>query len=176
MTRSRDRWLALPCAFALCVLAACAEMPFNFGPPGATGPKPPPGALNEAVTQANIKRTICRAQWVQAARPGAAFVAEMKSRLMKDTGVPGADASKWVLDFLVPISLGGHPGKLENLWLQPSEGAWSARTKDRLETRLRSLVCSGEVRLHEAREAMRTDWKMAARYYLSDRELLEPLE
>jgi len=37
------------------------------------------------------------------------------------------------------------------------------------------MVCSGEIPLLEAQEAMRTDWRLAVRYYLSDRERLAPL-
>lgn len=138
--------------------------------------RPPPGAINEAVTQANARRTICSNGWSAAVRPPAAFRQEAKAALLKQHGITNGEAARFELDFLIPIGLGGHPRKPENLWLQPNEGAWSARTKDRLEAKLRQLVCSGEIGLREAREAMRTDWKMAARYYLSDRELLGSLE
>lgn len=138
--------------------------------------KPPPGAINDAVTQANVRRTICSNGWEAAARPPASFQQEAKAALLKQHGIANGEAAKFELDFLVPIGLGGHGRSPENLWLQSTDGTWSARTKDRLEVKLRQLVCSGEITLREAREALLTDWKMAARYYLSDRELLGPLE
>jgi hypothetical protein len=161
-------------------LAACADMPIQWPltfaqPTKIAEMKPPPGAINEAVTQANVRRTICRPGWLASLQPPATFVHEAKARLVKEHGIADGDAAKFELDFLIPIALGGHPRKPENLWLVPSEGAWSARTKDRLEAKLRHLVCSGEITLGEARDAVRSDWKMAARYYLSDRELLEPM-
>jgi len=167
-----------PAALVAVVMSACADLPlplFRFDPPPSEA-KPPPGALNEAVTQANIRRTICTSAWAAAARPPAAFVHEVKDKLMKDAGLPASDAARYELDFLVPLGLGGHPRKIDNLWLQPIDGAWGARTKDRLEGKLRHLVCRGEITLHEARDAVRTDWKLAVRYYLSDRDLLAPTD
>jgi hypothetical protein len=165
------------------VLAGCADgvpwqWPLQFDASSARSAKPlaqPPGALNDAVSQANIRRTICNPGWLAAAKPPAAFLTEAKARLMKEAGTPPADAARFEVDFLVPLGLGGHPRKAENLWLQPVEGAWGLRTKDRVEAKLRHMVCNGEITLHEARDAVRTDWKMAARYYLSDRELLAPV-
>jgi len=160
-----------------CASAGCAEFPiFDATPAPAKGPKAPPGAINEAVTQANVRRTICTAGWTASVRPSAAFMQEAKARLLKEQGLANGEAARYELDFLIPLALGGHARKAENLWLQPTGGPWSARTKDRLEAKLNKMVCSGEIPLHEAREAMRGDWRMAARYYLSDRELLEPLQ
>lgn len=165
---------ALLCAGAA---AGCAEFPVFEAPAAVNvapkGPKPPPGAVNNAVTQSNVRRTICSNGWSATVRPSAAFLQDAKARLLREQGLANGEASRYELDFLIPIGLGGHPRKAENLWLQPREGAWSARTKDRLEAKLRRMVCGGEITLHEAREAMRGDWRLAARYYLSDRELLE---
>lgn len=185
MTRASS-WLALLLA---AVTAGCAEWPLRFDALWPLEPHdakesteskdprpPPPGAFNEAVSQANIRRTICTTGWSAAVRPPAAFLHEAKARLMKEAGLPPAQSSKYEVDFVVPLGLGGHPRKAENLWLQPVDGPWGARTKDRLEGKLRHMVCSGEITLREARDAVRTDWKMAARYYLSDRDLLMPVE
>lgn len=167
------------CWLAALALAGCAEFPvFDAAPPAVAskGFKPPPGAVNDAVTQANVRRTICSNGWSASVRPSATFVQDAKTRLLKEQGIVDSEAPRYALDFLIPLGLGGHARKPENLWLQPIDGPWSARTKDRLEGKLRRMVCSGEITLREAREAMRSDWRMAARYYLSDRELLAPLD
>ena len=157
--------------------SGCAQTPWlNLESLWSREIKPPPGAINEAVTQANVRRTICSNGWAAAARPPASFQQEAKATLVKQHGIANGDAARFELDFLIPIGLGGHARSPDNLWLQPIDGTWSARTKDRLEAKLRQLVCSGEISLREAREAMQADWKMAARYYLSDRELLDPLD
>jgi hypothetical protein len=175
--RCRSIW---PLALVAAALSACADMPWlrwdNIAPSKEAVIKPPPGALNDAVTQASIRRTICTTGWSASVRPPASFLGEAKSRLMKEAALPASDAPKYEVDFFIPLGLGGHPRKHDNLWLQPVDGPWSARTKDRLEGKLRRMVCSGEITLHEARDAMRTDWKLAARYYLSDRELLGPAD
>lgn len=176
MSRRRPFLCRCVALAALLSFAGCVDIPIR---PEAALPgdmRPPPGAINTAVTQANLRQTICSNGWSASVRPPAAFIQETKSRLLKQHGIVNGDTSRFELDFLIPIGLGGHPRKPENLWLQPSDGTWSARTKDRLEVKLRQLVCSGEISLREARDAMRSDWKMAARYYLSDRELLAPME
>ncbi|HUG21792.1 hypothetical protein [Piscinibacter sp.] len=171
----------LPAAGALAVLSAslltgCAIDPFDWGLLARNEPlRPPAGALSEDVTQANIRRTICTPRWTASVRPPASVTDGLKARLVKDRGLRAPDAAKHEIDYLIPLALGGHPRRIENVWLLPRDGEWSARTKDRLEAKLHQLVCSGEIPLQEAQEAIRTDWKLAARYYLSDRELLAPL-
>jgi hypothetical protein len=52
-------------------------------------------------------------------------------KLLRDQGLPAADTTKYELDHFIPLALGGHPRKPENLWLQLWDGQWGARTKDR---------------------------------------------
>ena len=80
---------------------------------------------------------------------------------MREQGLPASEGAKYELDHFIPLALGGHPRKLENLWLQPWEGTWGARTKDHLEVKLKTLVCSGRLSLNAARDAVRFDWKAA---------------
>lgn len=53
----------------------------------------------------------------------------------------------------------------ENLMLQPWEGEDGAKRKDRLEVKLQCLVCSGQVPLDEAQDAIYTDWQAAYHLY-----------
>jgi hypothetical protein len=73
---------------------------------------------------------------------------------------------KYELDHYVPLALGGHPRSKDNLWLQPWDGKWSARTKDRLERKLQVMVCAGRLSLKAARDAIRDGWRAAYRKYL----------
>jgi hypothetical protein len=73
---------------------------------------------------------------------------------------------KYELDHYVPLALGGHPRSEDNLWLQPWDGKWSARTKDRLEKKLQVMVCAGRLTLQTARDAVRDGWRAAYRRYL----------
>ena len=66
----------------------------------------------------------------------------------------------------MPLALGGHPRSTGNLWLQRWDGTWNARTKDRLEKKLQSLVCAGKLTLSRARVAIQSGWREAYRKYV----------
>ena len=71
------------------------------------------------------------------------------------------------LDHIVPLALGGHPRKPANLALQPWGGEHGAKRKDALEIRMHSLVCRGEVPLHEAQVCIAEDWEACAAHYMA---------
>ena len=50
--------------------------------------------------------------------------------------------------------------------LQPWEGDDGAKKKDRLERRLRQLVCAGQPLLDDARRAIYLNWQAAYRVYV----------
>jgi hypothetical protein len=64
----------------------------------------------------------------------------VKAKLLRDQGLPQADAAKYEIDHWIPLALGGHPRKPENLWFQPWDGEWSSRVTDRLEVTLKGMV------------------------------------
>ncbi len=70
-----------------------------------------------------------------------------------------------LLDHIIPLALGGHPRKIDNLALQPWEGENGAKKKDRLEVKLQCLVCSGQVALAEAQQEIVEDWQAAYNRY-----------
>jgi len=69
------------------------------------------------------------------------------------------------VDHLIPPGLGGS-NSLKNLWPQPLAGEWTNQMKDRLERRLRKLVCSGALDLRIAQQEIATDWIGAYKKYL----------
>jgi hypothetical protein len=137
------------------------------------------GAINEDVTQANIQQTICVPGWTATVRPSPSYTNVVKAKLLREQRLPQSDAPKYELDHLIPLALGGHPHKPENLWLQPLDGEWGARVKDRLEVKLKMMVCAGKITLERARLAIATDWIAAFKRYVSADarvEVLEPAE
>jgi mannan endo-1,4-beta-mannosidase len=64
---------------------------------------------------------------------------------------------RFVIDHLIPVDLGGS-NATTNLWPQRYRDPWGARSKDQLETRLHSLVCSGKLTLSSAQRQIATDW------------------
>ena len=64
-------------------------------------------------------------------------------------------------DHIVSIELGGAPTDAANVFPQPWQGPWNARQKDRIENRLRRLMCSGRLSLREAQDRISHDWRHA---------------
>lgn len=125
-------------------------------------PRCTPGAIDPDVTQANIATTICRRGYTQAVRPPESVTEPEKLASMSaygDTGPPGA----YEYDHLIPLELGGATNDPRNLWPEP--GA-SPNPKDRLEDRLRELVCAHRLGLQAARQAIATNWVAAYRRWV----------
>ena len=149
----------------LIALAMLADPLAPLPPPYAAFLPTVPGAINPAVTQANIHQTICSKAkdmhghtWVHNQRPPVAYTNKIKFALMDAAGIPRAKAGLFELDHETSIEDGGSPDDPANLWLQPYAGQWGARTKDKIETRLKTLVCNGSIDLATAQHELQFDW------------------
>jgi hypothetical protein len=70
------------------------------------------------------------------------------------------------IDHLIPLGIGGS-NDTANLWPQAYQGPhWNAHLKDRLESKLRKLVCSGKVDMREAQRDVANNWIDAYRKYM----------
>lgn len=69
------------------------------------------------------------------------------------------------VDHLIPVRLGGS-NSIDNLWPQPLSGEWCWRRKNKLERRLRKLVCRGQLDLKQAQQEIATDWISAYKKYV----------
>jgi hypothetical protein len=78
-------------------------------------------------------------------------------------GAPGG----YNVDHLIPVGLGG-TNSIKNLWPQPLAGKWGYSAKNRLERKLRKMVCGGELELETARREIATDWVSAHKKYLGE--------
>jgi hypothetical protein len=104
-----------------------------------------PGAVDPAVTQANLATTICRSGYTRTVRPPYSVTSAEKRANARAYAYTGSfhDAE---YDHLVPLELGGAPNDPKNLWVQPpSPGHRAAdgvqNPKDDVERELNSLVC-----------------------------------
>lgn len=131
-------------------------------------PRCTPGALNPAVTQADIGSTICRSGWATQQRKRYlpySLSSKFKRQVEDAYGIPhNADAEG---DHLIPIELGSLPGPMSgapsftlNFWPQrndhPKPGVLNM--KDLVEDAANKAVCSGRMTLAAAQQQMAADW------------------
>jgi hypothetical protein len=124
-----------------------------------SGPRPDPsctpGAVDPAVTQANIASTICASGYTAKVRPPASATDRLKAQMYRAYGLRSGTVSE--LDHLVSLELGG-ANDAANLW--PEVGS-VPNPKDKVENDLRKAVCSGKVPLAAAQKAIASDWMTA---------------
>ncbi len=120
-----------------------------------------PGAIDPAVTQANLGRTICRAGYSESVRPSESITEREKRASMAAYG-DHAPMHAFEYDHLVSLELGGAPNDARNLWPEP--GA-TPNPKDTLENRLHRRVCDHQMTLAAAQIAIARNWVTAYRRY-----------
>lgn len=116
--------------------------------------------LNPAVTQENIDETICVRGWTKTVRPPFQVSNAIKLTKLRERGLTEADKSRFELDHIIPLALGGAPDDVRNLRLQPCS---EADRKDGVEVCLAHAVCAGRMSLNEARRRIWKDWRAAGR-------------
>ena len=148
-------------AYASALLVSCAN-----APPPASTVIVPVEVLNPDVRPETIDQTICVPAYTASVRPATSYTNGVKAMLLRESGTDGADASKYELDHVIPLAVGGQPRNIKNLMLQAWDGKDGAKKKDRLERRLQQLVCSRLLGLRDAQAATWTDWRAAYRHYV----------
>jgi hypothetical protein len=127
-----------------------------------------PGAVNPAVTQANIHRTICVRGWTATVRPSSSLTTALKVKQLATGYAYHGDRVKghYEEDHLISLELGGAPAAAANLWPEPYASAEGARVKDRVENKLHALVCAGTLRLSVAQHVIASNWWAAYKTYV----------
>jgi hypothetical protein len=131
-------------------------------------PRCTPGLRNPSVTQATIRRTICRSGWTGTVRPPVSVTGPEKRASMLAYGLAGP-ASRYEYDHFIPLELGGAVNAAGNLWPEPDYGArqgFFLNPKDRLENTLKSKVCAGSLTLAAAQRLIVTNWVTAYQRYV----------
>ncbi len=129
-------------------------------------PRLTPGAIDPAVTQQNMRETICVRGYTKTVRPDAAYTNRLKKVQMRQYGYADTNPKHYEEDHLIPLEIGGNPTDERNLWPQPRLSEWSAEQKDQLENALHSLVCSGRLPLAQAQREVAEDWISAWKKYV----------
>ena len=81
-------------------------------------------------------------------------------RIMAEYGLPPGSHPDYEVDHLISLGIGG-ADEDKNLWPEPRrsiEPQWNAEAKDRLEWRMRELICAGQLDVREAQRMMAEDW------------------
>ncbi|MEJ2687532.1 MAG: hypothetical protein P8124_10055 [Gammaproteobacteria bacterium] len=138
-------------------------------PSGLPNPKMTPGTANPAVTQSDIRRTICRHGYTRAIRPPERYTERLKRRQLHAYHYRDQHIWHYEEDHLVPLEVGGNPTDPRNLWPEPRYGHWNARRKDRLENVVHRLVCSGRLSLRQGRTLFERNWIKGYEHYLGRR-------
>jgi hypothetical protein len=120
-----------------------------------------PGAVDPAVTQADIQHTICRTGYTETVRPPESVTEPEKRASLRAYG-DHKPLHDYEYDHLVALELGGAVNDSRNLWPDPGP---IPNLKDELAGRLRKRVCSGEMRLATAQLLIAHDWVKAFRRY-----------
>ena len=115
-----------------------------------------PGAIDPAVTQANIGSTICRAGYTDSVRPPESQTEAFKWGVAEPAY--GQHDVSGELDHLVPLELGGD-NDARNLWV---EAGPIPNGKDAVENALNHAVCDGAITLRAARREIARNWIKAA--------------
>jgi hypothetical protein len=113
-----------------------------------------PGALNPAVTQATIDKTICRRGYTLTVRPSTSVTGPEKLASIRAYGFHRGPSS-YEYDHLISLELGGAANDSRNLW--PENGA-SPNLKDKVENYLHARLCDGRVSLARAQRIIALDW------------------
>ena len=119
-------------------------------------PRCTPGSIDPAVTQANIRSTICRSGYTKTVRPPEAQTERFKIDVAY-VAYGDTHSEKTELDHLVSLELGGS-NDATNLW---PETPPTPNPKDKVENALNHAVCSGRVTLAAAQGAIASDWLTA---------------
>jgi hypothetical protein len=114
-----------------------------------------PGAIDPAVTQANIGSTICRSGYTTTVRPPESQTEKLKWDVAEPAYAQHDLSGE--LDHLVPLELGG-ANDARNLWV---EAGPIPNPKDAVEDALHKAVCDGKVKLRDAQAAIAQDWLTA---------------
>jgi hypothetical protein len=93
---------------------------------------------------------------------------ERDDHIMIEYGLLPGPHPDFEIDHLIPLGIGGADDDL-NLWPEPRrsvEPTWNAERKDRLEEKLRELVCDGSLDIETAQKAIADDWTEAWKRYV----------
>ena len=121
-------------------------------------PKLTPGAVLEVT-----KEDICTPGYSKKVRD---VPMEVRRQVYAEYRIASHEPGEYEVDHLISLELGGS-NSIKNLWPESYKTQpWNARVKDRLENKLHSMVCNGEIDLKTAQQEIALDWIAAYKKYV----------
>ena len=153
-------------ALALCLFggglaAANVRSMFTAAAHHVPGPDSPNHRLTPGARLAAGSASICRTGYSASVRN---VPTSEKDAVYVRYGIQRV-AYAYEVDHLVSLELGGS-NAITNLWPEHYYAPWGARTKDRLENKLHTLVCSGSLSLISAQRQEAANWIAAYKRYV----------
>ncbi len=153
---------------ALCVLVAFGVLLFGASRLAQKSPHPrsvvvsiPDSRLTPGATLLVNRVAVCSQSNVK----NKPVPSALQRKVFEEYGMTGVDPRAYEVDYLVTPALGG-ADDIHNLWPHSySATAWNAQVKDRLEDRLRGMVCDGSLDLTEAQREIASNWIAAYKKY-----------
>jgi hypothetical protein len=126
---------------------------------GKPNPVLTPGTINPSISQDNIDETVCVPGYSSKIRPSSSYTNKLKKQQIIEYGYSEVDTKHYEEDHRVPLSVAGNPTDPHNLWPEPWVGdKYSAKEKDKIETAVHRLLCSGKITLKQAQHVFLGDW------------------
>lgn len=130
----------------------------NRNPPLRPDPSLTPGDTLPVTTE-----DICVPGYTKKVR---SVPAGVKKQAYAEYGIAQRATGEFEVDHLISLELGGS-NSIRNLWPQSyMTHPWNAHVKDVVENALHKQVCSGQMSLHDAQQAIASDWIAAYRRLL----------
>ena len=112
----------------------------------------------------NPAETICIPGYTKKARA----VSESTKRKVFELYNTTPQQDRYEVDHLISLELGGS-NDIRNLWPQSyTTQPWNAYKKDKLENKLKRMVCSGQIQLDQAQQEIANDWIAAYKKYIGE--------
>lgn len=122
-----------------------------------------PGAYYSRLT----KTVICSANFHTNIIP--AVTATQRTAVEREYRMPIRAYGRTIeLDHIISLALGGS-SDIANLFPESGSGPANYHAKDRLETKLHQMVCSGRITLASARDGLATNWQQLYRHVFGQR-------
>ena len=117
-----------------------------------------PGAIDPAINQDNIAKTICVNGYTKTVRPSVSYTNKLKIQQIIDYGYLDTNTKDYEEDHLISLEIGGSPSDPKNLWPEP--GA-SPNPKDKIENLCHQKICTNQISLSQAQKEIASNWQTA---------------